>query len=651
MLGRLTVRPLSAQLYVESNNTGYLDPYVSMSIGNQHFRTAPTIGQDQNPSWNEAFTFDILEDDDLHIVVVDKLNKEDFMARTSIRLSQIILKTRFDDYFDLKSKYLRRHLGQIHLAFDWFPNKKQQDEARQQQSFANPTTIPQDFVPQSTQMRDREAHNKPSDSITGFAQPQRQPSYPMATYSQPPAQSPHTMNSPLQFQMQTSYPKAPSPQYQNQQPYSINPSVQTQNQVPYVTITPIKNQTSQSTLRSVQSQPIEYFKPDNSQYRSSIQPQQENSYNSQNLINISRQNYTPSNLGVSTYQRPAENVYDRRFLEGTSQKYETYKQPEFQGAPRFVTTTPQNQPLRTSFNQPIITQTIPSFSTQYVPNQKIGYSPTSQFINVPSQQYKSVPQTYLKPDKLFSSQMLTPSKIDNQTRDFHHYQNKDVSYQSDPRAFNENEMSKTIPVKYDFNPKDKLYQNDNNQIRQDNFRMQDQEYRPSDILTDDRYRTPDNRNEINQKQNAQLMQGQHGQVGQGMQNQTRQIDQSDQDRNIFQASQRSQQNILNQKETAIRKGEDRYVQTGGESDQQIARSQKDIPVQERKIDRNRQQDRPNDVKDVIITSTETYTISDANKPGKNPVTDVYYEQVVEAGFMKNPASSVNFQDNEMRANQ
>lgn len=125
MLGKLTVKPISAQLKKDKDNVGAMDPYVTMKIGDQLFQTVQAVSQGVSPVWNEQFTFNISGDDKLRIKVLDKdIGKDDFLGKVNIRISHIVQRPHVQEYFDLRSKILGRNVGRILLAFDWFPQEK-----------------------------------------------------------------------------------------------------------------------------------------------------------------------------------------------------------------------------------------------------------------------------------------------------------------------------------------------------------------------------------------------------------------------------------------------------------------------------------------------------------------------------------------------
>jgi Ca2+-dependent lipid-binding protein len=51
---------------------GKADPYAKLRIGTQEFSTKPNPGGGKNPIWNEEFQFDISNEKEIEIEVMDK---------------------------------------------------------------------------------------------------------------------------------------------------------------------------------------------------------------------------------------------------------------------------------------------------------------------------------------------------------------------------------------------------------------------------------------------------------------------------------------------------------------------------------------------------------------------------------------------------
>ncbi|XP_030635579.1 extended synaptotagmin-1 [Chanos chanos] len=98
---------------------GKSDPYVKINIGGTTFKSQ-TIKENLNPTWNEMYEVVLtrIPGQEVLFEVFDKdMDKDDFMGRLKIKLSDIITSEHTDDWFtlnDVKS-------GRIHLVLEWLP--------------------------------------------------------------------------------------------------------------------------------------------------------------------------------------------------------------------------------------------------------------------------------------------------------------------------------------------------------------------------------------------------------------------------------------------------------------------------------------------------------------------------------------------------
>ena len=54
---------------------GKADPYAKLRIGTQEFNTKPNPGGGKNPVWNEEFSFDISNEKEMEVEVLDKVRR------------------------------------------------------------------------------------------------------------------------------------------------------------------------------------------------------------------------------------------------------------------------------------------------------------------------------------------------------------------------------------------------------------------------------------------------------------------------------------------------------------------------------------------------------------------------------------------------
>jgi hypothetical protein len=134
MWGKLTVRPINATLTKDTSHLDYLDPYVTLQVGDQHYQTSVAVNQGGNQTWNDQITFLISKDDRLRVKVMDRnATKDDFIGKVNIRLSQLIHQPHLEEGFDLRSRFLGRYVGRIFLSFDWVPSEGFSQQQRQLQ--------------------------------------------------------------------------------------------------------------------------------------------------------------------------------------------------------------------------------------------------------------------------------------------------------------------------------------------------------------------------------------------------------------------------------------------------------------------------------------------------------------------------------------
>ncbi|XP_028853814.1 extended synaptotagmin-1 isoform X2 [Denticeps clupeoides] len=98
---------------------GKSDPYVKISVGGKTFKSH-TIKENLNPVWNELYEMVLTQvpGQDVNLEVFDKdMDKDDFMGRVKISLSDLISAQHTDQWFplsDVKS-------GRVHLILEWLP--------------------------------------------------------------------------------------------------------------------------------------------------------------------------------------------------------------------------------------------------------------------------------------------------------------------------------------------------------------------------------------------------------------------------------------------------------------------------------------------------------------------------------------------------
>ncbi len=105
--GRLGVKCLrGVELKAGQGMFGKADPYARLRIGTQEFSTKPNPGGGKNPIWNEEFFFDISNEKDMEVEVMDKetVGNDKFMGRCKVSIMEWIANGRFDGDLDLSDK-------------------------------------------------------------------------------------------------------------------------------------------------------------------------------------------------------------------------------------------------------------------------------------------------------------------------------------------------------------------------------------------------------------------------------------------------------------------------------------------------------------------------------------------------------------------
>ena len=96
---------------------GKADPYAKLRIGTQEFATKPNPGGGKNPIWNEEFTFDISNEKEMEVEVLDKetVGNDKFMGRLKVSIIEWIANGRFEGDLDLQDK-MNKPVGRITVA-------------------------------------------------------------------------------------------------------------------------------------------------------------------------------------------------------------------------------------------------------------------------------------------------------------------------------------------------------------------------------------------------------------------------------------------------------------------------------------------------------------------------------------------------------
>ena len=115
--GKLVVKCLRGiDLKAGQGMFGKADPYARFRIGIQEFQSQPNPGGGKQPIWNEEFIFDIANERELEIEVMDKetVGNDKFMGKTVISLVEWIANGKFEGDVELEDK-AGKPVGRIQL--------------------------------------------------------------------------------------------------------------------------------------------------------------------------------------------------------------------------------------------------------------------------------------------------------------------------------------------------------------------------------------------------------------------------------------------------------------------------------------------------------------------------------------------------------
>jgi serine/threonine-protein phosphatase 2B regulatory subunit len=116
--GRLLVKCLrGVDLKAGQGMFGKADPYAKLRVGTQEFSTKPNPGGGKNPIWNEEFSFDISNEREIDVEVLDKetVGNDKFMGQCQVSIMEWIANGKFDGDLDLLDK-AGKPVGRVTLS-------------------------------------------------------------------------------------------------------------------------------------------------------------------------------------------------------------------------------------------------------------------------------------------------------------------------------------------------------------------------------------------------------------------------------------------------------------------------------------------------------------------------------------------------------
>lgn len=194
--GSLIVRPICAKLIRDTETFGKMDPYCTISVGTQKFRTRVAEDAGKFPNWTDQFVIRVTNEELLEFGVWDhdSASQDDIIGEGVYPLQAVVKSRNFEDWVELKHHGRKAGDVRLHLTFT-------EDAAGQQ------------------------AHGQQTQG-----QPQAYPGYPPQQYAYPPQQGyPAQPGYPPQqaYPAQPGYPPQPGypqqPGYPAQQAYPGQP--------------------------------------------------------------------------------------------------------------------------------------------------------------------------------------------------------------------------------------------------------------------------------------------------------------------------------------------------------------------------------------------------------------------------------------------
>jgi serine/threonine-protein phosphatase 2B regulatory subunit len=115
--GKLTIKCIGGMDLAATAFVGKADPYVKLKVGQQEFSTKVHQGGGKKPVWGDEFTFNISNEKELHMEVLDKesVGKDKFIGRTTVSIMQWISKGMFDGDIEIQDAK-QKPAGKIKLS-------------------------------------------------------------------------------------------------------------------------------------------------------------------------------------------------------------------------------------------------------------------------------------------------------------------------------------------------------------------------------------------------------------------------------------------------------------------------------------------------------------------------------------------------------
>ena len=123
MYGQVIFKPQRAELLKDKDVFGKQDPYVKIKTNSGEFKTHTCNNGGKRPYWNDAFTFNLAGDTNIHLSIWDKdtFSKDDFLAETNINLMGNLMQGNNTKWYNLT--YKGKPAGQIYIEIQYMPGQ------------------------------------------------------------------------------------------------------------------------------------------------------------------------------------------------------------------------------------------------------------------------------------------------------------------------------------------------------------------------------------------------------------------------------------------------------------------------------------------------------------------------------------------------
>ena len=126
LAGNLIVKPVCAQLSIDTDFFTKMDPYVKIRVGAQQYKTKAAKNMGKRPQWQESFTFNIDYENQLNFEIYDKdITIDDYIGYGTVDLGQVLLMGRMQEWYPVfTNKIKKKGLFNFKGLKNAFKNKK-----------------------------------------------------------------------------------------------------------------------------------------------------------------------------------------------------------------------------------------------------------------------------------------------------------------------------------------------------------------------------------------------------------------------------------------------------------------------------------------------------------------------------------------------